>query len=387
MKLFLTIILYFYLTLFNIHSIASEEQFDQDKIKIGVLVPLSGENKEIGISILNSVRMAITNIDDKKIEIYPKDNRSNPKLTFIGAKQLESEGINLVIGPVFHKNLKALDKVQNLTFISLTNKTNNIPNNVISLGVNATSQINTIINFLKKQNLKKTIFLIPKTNYETEIRNSIIKTNYNFSKIYTYDTNPVELTSQIQQISSFNQRKRNLETRIKILKNSDDYSSKNELKKLEKMYTLGDVNFDSVVVAGFDENLKSVINSFLFSDVSSEKVKFIVLNQWFDSFFFKEDSLNKIYFPSINYKSFESYRKAYYKKFGVYPINISILSYDAFGLSYFFLKQDKENIKKNLLNKKNTYLGKIGKFSIENKKTIHDLSMYQIINQKFKNLN
>jgi len=387
MKLFLTIILYFYLTLFNIHSIASEEQFDQDKIKIGVLVPLSGENKEIGISILNSVRMAITNIDDKKIEIYPKDNRSNPKLTFIGAKQLESEGINLVIGPVFHKNLKALDKVQNLTFISLTNKTNNIPNNVISLGVNATSQINTIINFLKKQNLKKTIFLIPKTNYETEIRNSIIKTNYNFSKIYTYDINPVELTSQIQQISSFNQRKRNLETRIKILENSDDYSSKNELKKLEKMYTLGDVNFDSVVVAGFDENLKSVINSFLFSDVSSEKVKFIVLNQWFDSFFFKEDSLNKIYFPSINYKNFESYRKTYYKKFGIYPINISILSYDAFGLSYFFLKQDKENIKKNLLNKKNTYLGKIGKFSIENKKTIHDLSMYQIINQKFKNLN
>jgi len=387
MKLFLTIILYFYLTLFNIHSIASEEQFDQDKIKIGVLVPLSGENKEIGISILNSVRMAITNIDDKKIEIYPKDNKSNPKLTFIGAKQLESEGINLVIGPVFHENLKVLDKVQNLTFISLTNKTNNIPNNVISLGVNATSQINTIINFLKKQNLKKTIFLIPKTNYETEIRNSIIKTNYNFSKIYTYDINPVELTSQIQQISSFNQRKRNLETRIKILENSDDYSSKNELKKLEKMYTLGDVNFDSVVVAGFDENLKSVINSFLFSDVSSEKVKFIVLNQWFDSFFFKEDSLNKIYFPSINYKNFESYRKTYYKKFGIYPINISILSYDAFGLSYFFLKQDKENIKKNLLNKKNTYLGKIGKFSIENKKTIHDLSMYQIINQKFKNLN
>jgi len=387
MKLFLTIILYFYLTLFNIHSIASEEQFDQDKIKIGVLVPLSGENKEIGISILNSVRMAITNINDKKIEVYPKDNKSNPKLTFIGAKQLESEGINLVIGPVFHENLEVLDRLPNLTFISLTNKTNNIPNNVISLGINATSQINTIVSFLKKKKLKKTIFLIPKTNYENEIRNSIIKTNYNFSKVYTYDVNPTELTSQIQQISSFNQRKRNLETRIKILENSDDYSSKNELKKLEKMHTLGDVNFDSVVIAGFDENLKSVINSFLFSDVSSKKVKFIVLNQWFDSSFFKEDSLNKIYFPSINYKNFESYRKTYYKKFGVYPINISILSYDAFGLSYFFLKQDKENIKKNLLNKKNSYLGKIGKFSIENKKTIHNLSMYQIISKKFKNLN
>ena len=47
------------------------------------------------------------------------------------------------------------------------------------MGINATSQINTIVSFLKKKKLKKTIFLIPKTNYENEIRNSIIKTNYN----------------------------------------------------------------------------------------------------------------------------------------------------------------------------------------------------------------
>ena len=151
MKLLLITTLYLYLSFFNIYSIASEEQFDQDKIKIGILVPLSGENKEIGISILNSIRMAITKIDDKKIEIYPKDNGSNPKLTFIGAKQLESEGVNLVIGPVFHKNLTNLDKIQNLTFVSLTNKTKNIPNNVLNLGIDASSQINTIIDFLKKK--------------------------------------------------------------------------------------------------------------------------------------------------------------------------------------------------------------------------------------------
>ena len=161
MKLLLITTLYLYLSFFNIYSIASEEQFDQDKIKIGVLVPLSGENKEIGISILNSVRMAITNINDKKIEVYPKDNKSNPKLTFIGAKQLESEGINLVIGPVFHENLEVLDRLPNLTFISLTNKTNNIPNNVISLGINATSQINTILSFLKKKKIKKNNFSYP----------------------------------------------------------------------------------------------------------------------------------------------------------------------------------------------------------------------------------
>jgi len=46
------------------------------------------------------------------------------------------------------------------------------------------------------------------------------------------------------------------------------------LKKLEQMHTLGKVNFDSVVIIDFGERLKSVLSSFMFSDVSSKDVNF-----------------------------------------------------------------------------------------------------------------
>ena len=53
----------------------------EDKIKIGLVIPLSGENKELGESVLNSVRLAVNDINDNKIVIVPKDNQNDPDKT------------------------------------------------------------------------------------------------------------------------------------------------------------------------------------------------------------------------------------------------------------------------------------------------------------------
>ena len=68
---------------------------DDTKIKIGVLAPLSGENKDLGQQIINSIRMALIDIDDNKIEIYPKDTKSDPNITLRSALELEKMGINV----------------------------------------------------------------------------------------------------------------------------------------------------------------------------------------------------------------------------------------------------------------------------------------------------
>ena len=70
------------------------------------------------------------------------------------------------------------------------------------------------------------------------------------------------------------------------------------MKKLEQMHTLGKVNFDSVVVIDFGERLKSVLTSFMFSDVSSKEVNFFTINQWFDETFFNENAMENLHFPS-----------------------------------------------------------------------------------------
>ena len=137
---------------------------EENKVKIGLLIPLSGENAEIGEQILKSTRLALKDINSEKLEIFPKDTESDPNKTLRSAIELKNLGVNLVIGPVFYKNLVYLDEVENLTFLSFTNKTLDLPKNTISTGINSTSQLNTIKKFLKQNEIKKTIFLIPNLN-------------------------------------------------------------------------------------------------------------------------------------------------------------------------------------------------------------------------------
>ena len=68
-----------------------------DKIKIGLLVPLSGENKEIGESIIQSTRLALNKINNPLIEIIPKDTKSNPEGTLKAAKECQEIGVKIVV--------------------------------------------------------------------------------------------------------------------------------------------------------------------------------------------------------------------------------------------------------------------------------------------------
>ena len=359
---------------------------DEEKIKIGLLVPITGENKELGQLIIKSTRMALNDIRSNKIEIYPKDTNSNPNKTLQSALQLKEMGIKIVIGPIFYKNLESLNNVEGMTFLSLTNKTENLPKNVISSGVNATSQLNAIKKFLESNDFKKTIFLTPKFDFETEVKKSIKESKIKISKHYIYDKEPTKLTAQIEKITNYKIRKQNLADEVKRVENSDLVDKEQQLKKLEKKYTLGKVNFDSVIISDFNESLKSVITSLLYTDVSPKQKSIITFNQWFDKSILEDKNIQPIYYPSINDKNLEDFKQKFFKKFNQYPNHLSLLSYDLVGLIYYLSINDELADLSKLFRKKNSFKGKIGIFDIQNNKINHRLSFYKVENGKIKRI-
>ena len=192
--------------LFVFLTITPQKILANEKLKIGLLVPLSKNNTEIGHQIIKTIRMAIKDINSSKLEIYPKDTGSNPTKTLKSASEFNEMGINIVIGPVFHKSLTYLDKIENITFLSFTNKTIDLPKNIISSGVNATSQLNAIKKFIELNEIKKTIFLTPKLDYEEEIKKAIKQSDIKILKNYFYDTEPTKLTQQIEKITNYKTR-------------------------------------------------------------------------------------------------------------------------------------------------------------------------------------
>ena len=252
-------------------SVSNEEVFANEKIKIGLLVPLTGKNSEIGQSIVKSVRLAINKIDNLSIEIIPKDTKSSPDIALRSAKEMANLGIKIVIGPVFNENLIYLDELSEITFLALTNKNNNFSKNIINGGINATSQLNAIKKFIELKEIKKTIFLTPNIDFKNEIKRAISNSKIEILKNYMYDADPTKLTQQIEKITRYKIRKQNLKDEIVRLENSDQDNKEQLIKRLKKRDTLGDVNFDSVVISDFDESLKSVTTSLLYTDISPKK--------------------------------------------------------------------------------------------------------------------
>ena len=365
----------------NINSLSAEE-----KIKIGLLVPITGPDKEIGNSIIKSIRLALNKIDNPSIEILPKDTGSDPQLTLRSAKNLKKMGVKIIIGPVFNKNLVYLEEIQDVIFLSLTNKIIDNPKNIISAGINGISQFNTVTKFQELNQINKSIILVPKENFKNEIEKAIKKSKIKHIRVHYYDSDPTKLTKQIEKITKYNQRKKNLEDEIKRLEKSNENNKKRKIDNLTKKDTLGKISFDSVIISDFDENLKSITTSLLYTDVYPKKIYFITLNQWFDESLLNETSAQPIYFPSINKENYNQFIKDYKYEFDEYPNQLSFLSYDLIGLIYYLIIQNDFSINEKMFYKKNMFKGKVGIFEIKNNKINHILNFYKVESGIFKKI-
>ena len=384
-KLIIFSILAYLLLTINSGAVTQEKKSENKNIlKIGVLLPLSGQFQDIGESFLKAIQLALDDISNENIKIYPKDSKGNALGAYESAKIFEENEIKIVIGPIFHESLERLNEINNITFISLTNKNKNIPKNTIAFGINIDSQIAVLKKYFNEIEVKKTLLLSPNSEFIKQSEYVKNKDVLNFYRTYTYDTNPKKITAEIEKITKYRERKKDLERRIKILEKSDLYKHKQELKKLEQMHTLGTVNFDSVFVIDFGERLKSVLTSFMFSDVSNTKVKFFTINQWFDKTFFNENAMQNLHFPSIDLDNYKKFSKKYIDIYNETPNKVSILAYDALGLIYYCWFNNNLQFKANQLYNKEGFKGLHGEFTIIDNLSKQKLKIYKVSNKKFK---
>ena len=369
------------LLFFNTNLLSNE---NNKELKIGLLAPFSGEYKNLGKSLLFSIQLALTEIDDSRIIVIPRDSGTNDKNQLNNSiKEIADSGARVIIGPMDSDDFSEIKKYKDLIFISLSNKNPKIKENIISIGISLESQIDAIQKFILKKNKKKTVIMFPKNQYSSFVEEKIKNIKLKNYKIFKYSSDPKVLTGEIQKLTNYSQRKNNLKARKKILEGKDDFASIRELEKLEQKYTLGKVNFDSIIVIDFGSSLKSALTSLIFSDVNDEDVLFATVNQWFDKSIFYENSVKNLYYPSVNLKKFSSYNANFIQTFKTQPNEISILAYDALGLIYYIWS------KNNGINSINDFLikdrisGKIGTFSFRDGNVFQELRIYKTNDGKF----
>ena len=382
MKKNFKIILSYLLITFNTFVFAIENK-DENILKIGALLPLTGELKGLGEDMLYAINLALHDIDNPKIKIYPKDSGSKKEKIIQACEEFRNEDIKIIIGPTDSEFFKELYNFEDLVFISLSNINSDSKKNIIMMGINLESQLLAIKKFIQKEKKKKTVILYPKNEYTKHVEKNIRSANFSGAKLFSYSKDPKVLTKQIEKLTNYKQRKINLSSRIKKLEGSEEPKDIRELNQLKQRYTLGKVNFDSVIIIDFGNGLKSVLTSLAYTDVSEKDILIITGNQWFDDSILKETSIKNFYFPSIDLKNFEKFNKKFYETYNYKPTEITILAYDIVGLIYYVWKNEKNINAANNFNLKTDIKGKIGNFKISNNKVIQKLNIYKLEEGKF----
>ena len=329
-KIIITFLFYTFL-FFNSYLSASE---NDKKLKIGLLAPFSGEYKNLGESLLLSTQLALDEIGNENVIIVPRDSGSNDREELNKAiKEIRNSGAKVIIGPMTSSYFEELEKYEDSIFISLSNKEPKISSNIISVGISLESQLEAIVQLLAKEEREKTIILYPKNEYEKFIDKKIKSLKLKNYKVFKYNSDPRILTGEIEKLTNYSQRKKNLERRKKILKPVNNDQSKKELAALERLYTLGTVDFDSVIIIDFGNSLKSVLSSLVYTDVDDKTV---------------------------------------------------LITYDALGLIYYVWNKNNgiNNISDFFIKEK--IKGKIGTFKFKDKKVSQQLKIYKTENNKFK---
>ena len=379
----------FFLLSFLLLNLTIAANSKNQSLRIGAILPLTGDYQEVGNKILKTFELTIFELSNVDVTLIPFDNNSTEAGTRFAFKELQTQKVDIVLGPIFMKNLLSIVQEENFSkyiFISLSNNNVGLPSNVISFGVNLDSQILALRSTINVKNKKK-IFFADNSEFSMNVLKKIEEIKIPLSAKYQY-SNFDEINEKAKMATSYNYRHKKLLDLIAELKKSDNSSDQAKVKSLEKKDTLEGVSYQQVIVPLFDDDLISVVSFFDYYDVNYKDAAFVTLNQWFNQKLLLEPSLQNIIFPSINYSNFQELNKKLKENYNIEISNIEILAYDIIPLlvSSWYDKKNDFFSTEDFVGKE--FRGKSGIFKINNQNYAdRKLDLYQIKNKSFVKIN
>ena len=369
--------------------------YAKSELKLGALLPLSGEHAILGNNIYKSILITIFELENLRIKVIPLDTQSTKSGTKIAFQKGLREQVDIFIGPIFFDNLseiKDLEGFKDKIFFSYSNNENNNLANVINFGINLSSQINALEKVFNQN--ERYIFFGDSSNFTKKVSEKAKKLKSKRAQTVIYK-NFKDIGIKTKQVTNFNFRNKKHLREIKRLekiqkekeieKTEDAALHAKYVENMKKHDTLDKVKFRKVFLSSYNEELIASLSYFDFYDANYKDVQFITLNLWFEKKYLNEPSFENIIFPSINYKAYQELNEKYQKNFNRDIYHLEVLTFDMIPLiaSTWFNSKDR---KLKASNFNGSYKGKTGNFSIKENRANRDLILYKIINKKFKKI-
>ena len=328
-------------------------EYDTDaQHNVVALLPLSGENADIGRSIQYSIELAALESQPNPMFIKFYDTGVDAPLDTIH-DALDSDP-EFIIGPVFSTNAKLVrdNKSDETPVLSFTSDRTAVGNGVMSIALLPINSIEAIIQEMSRDNIKNIIIVAPETDSGHLMAGAALNAsdanNIETSGIFFYSENNSEsIKASMADASAADIRtKANNKAReilSDILTNEtittlERSSMSVQLDKLSKTEYLGNLPYSAVLFLGNATDTKSLASFLRYYEVDSHSVRFYGTALWDDSDIASDFTMSGAKYATLP-ETEKTFSDAYARISGTQPTKLASFGYDATKIASLFLNK------------------------------------------------
>lgn len=311
-----------------------------DGVRVAVLLPLSGPNAAVGRALLDAAQLAVFDVADARLSILPRDTRGTSEGAAAAAESAIADGARLIVGPLFATEAVAVAqraRGAGISVLSLSNDLAIAGSGVFVLGIPPRTQVERIVTFARSRGLSRYAAMLPNNGYgaavESALRETARRVGGEIAAIERYDPATKDASPVVRRLAAYESRRAALQQQRKQLEAGTDEVSRQALRRLEGLDTLGEVEFDSVLLPDFGDRLLAIAPLLPYYDIDPARVRLLGTALWDDSRVTREPALTGAWFaappPEARAGFVQRYRELYRRD----PPRVATIAYDAVALA------------------------------------------------------
>lgn len=300
------------------------------KHKFALIVPLTGENADIGKALRDAAMLAMNEKGSEDYALIPIDSNGAGGAE-TAAELAVTYGAEVILGPVFSDQVKKVAKVARRNKIKVLSFSNNkaiAGNGVYIFGLLPEQQVERMLLFANTKGIKNFSAIVPNNVFGHQVGDQVRK--------YA-----AWLGGKLMEVGLYS-AKTPKSTAAKVV--ADSYTSKGIKPSLSK---------DGIIIPEGGEKLKSIAAALSKAGVGCGRIRCLGVASWDDRDIVSSGALNGAWYAASPYEDVEDFLIRFQKKYKYSPDEISALGYDAAALAI----EVSPNFNRETLEKRSGYKG------------------------------
>ncbi len=303
-------------------------------VRVGLLLPMSGPNADLGQSLLQAAQMAMFDLGYPSFEILPKDTKGTQNGARAAAEDAVRDGAELLIGPVFSEAVRGAAPVANrydVNMLAFSTDWTLVGKNTYIMGFLPFAQVNRIVSYAAGQGLNRIGVVVPDTPYGRAVLDSYKMASRQWPletvetlKFLPFDQN---LDEELRAFSRYDARKKADDLRMENVANhaeSEDVSS---------MLDPAFMPYDAVLMAVGGNQARTIAGSLSYYDLPPRYVRRLGTGLMDDPSLALESALDGTFFAAPSPRLHKDFEQRYAGVYGEVPPRLASLAYDATSLA------------------------------------------------------